>query len=518
MRKINLQKVVKEAISEGAKSVFLFPGFPPMGNKREIVRLGSIALRAEEVDDILRSTTTEWQYARFKEEKELDYGYEIGTVGRSRVCAFIRNGSTGIVIRPIPSEVPSFAALGLPEELRKFTKLMDGLVLITGPTGSGKTTTLAALLDIINQERSCHIITIEDPIEFVHAPKKSIISQREIGRDTCTFEGALKRMLREDPDVVLVGEIRDRESMKAVLEISETGHLVFSTLHTSNVVESINRMIDLFPESEKGQIRGQLAQLLKGVVSQRLMQRVDGKGFVCACEVLVVTQPVKNLIKDGKVHQIYSIISLSKKEGMMTMDDSLLTLVKQGIVDVPQVLKESSQDRTFMEKIVNAGVDENMLLGRTLIDFDREKITYQTDYRFGALRNLDASGMLIETPARLLFRQRGPAKEDFHFIIDYSVLNGEKEPFALKSFFNLSYRIAETKVQKTGYRFFLKLVADFREEIEIPKEPMELVGNNDWNTVTIPIPGIHKGKTIKYFMLFFDSDIREIFFDNIRFI
>ncbi len=518
MRKINLQKVVKDAIGEGAKSIFLFPGFPPMGNKREIVRLGSAALKPEEVEDVLRSTTTAWQYRRFKEEKELDYGYEAGTVGRSRVCAFVRNGSTGIVIRPIPSDVPSFAALGLPEGLRRFTELRDGLVLITGPTGSGKTTTLASLLDIINQERSCHIITIEDPIEFVHAPKKSIISQREIGRDTYTFEGALKRMLREDPDVVLVGEIRDRESIKAVLEISETGHLVFSTLHTSNAVESINRMIDLFPESEKGQIRGRLAQILKGVVSQRLMQRVDGRGFACACEVLVVNQPVRNLIKEGKVHQIYSIMDMSRKEGMMTMDGSLLELVKQGLVDIPQIMKESSQDKVFMEKIVDAGIEENMLLGKTLIDFDREKITYETEYRYGALANLDASGMLMDTPARLLFRQKGPVTGDFNFIIDYSVLNGKKEPFPLRSFFSLSYRIAATNVRKTGYSFFLRLVADFKEEIEIPKEPLELDAGGEWNTVTIPIPKIYKGKTIKYFMLFFDSGIREIFFDNIRFI
>lgn len=518
MRKISLQKVVKEAISEGAKSVFLFPGFPPMANKREIIQLTGPPLRAEEVENLLRETVTEWQYNRFKEEKELDYGYEIGTAGRSRICAFVRSGSTGIVIRPIPSDVPSFASLSLPETLKRFTELSDGLVLVTGPTGSGKSTTLAALLDIVNEQRVCHIVTIEDPIEFVYTPKRSIISQREIGRDTQSFEEALKRMLREDPDVVLVGEIRDKESMQAVLEIAETGHLVFSTLHTSSVTESINRIIDLFPDHEKGQVMTQLAQVLRGVVSQRLMQRIDGKGFACACEVLVVTQPVRNLIKSSKTHQIPSAMAVAKKDGMILMDDSLLALMKQGIVDVPQIIKESSQDKTFMERIADLNLEQNRFMGRTLIDFDREKIAYETDYRYGALRNLDASGILLDTPARLLFRQAGPRKDGFHFLIDYSILNGKKDSFPLNVLFSLSYRVAATNVQKPGYRLFLRVVADAKEEIDIPREHIEIMGDGEWHTVTLPVPKAHKGKTVKYLMIFFDSDIREIFFDNIRFI
>ena len=270
---------------------------------------------------------------QFEENFELDTSYSLPGKARFRVNIFMQRGSVGAVMRAIPFEIVPFDALGLPESVRAFSTLTRGLVLVTGPTGSGKSTTLASILDIINRERAEHIMTVEDPIEFLHQHKTAVVNQREVGEDTNSFAEALKRVLRQDPDVILVGEMRDLETISTALTAAETGHLVFGTLHTQDAPQSIDRVIDVFPSHQQAQVRVQLASALMGIVTQQLIPTADGKGRALAAEVLVITPAMRNLIREAKVHQIYSLMQSGGQHGMITMDQSLALLVKTGKID-----------------------------------------------------------------------------------------------------------------------------------------------------------------------------------------
>jgi twitching motility protein PilT len=516
LRNPSLQRIVEKGVSSGAKSIFLFPGFPPLANRGTLTELDASNLATTDIDDILRMTATDWQVERFSEEKELDYSYGIPRLGRFRVCAFQNLGNTALVMRLIPASVPDFDGLGLPATLREFTTLRDGLVLVTGPTGSGKSTTLAALINIINHERSCHIITLEDPIEYVYTSAKSIISQREIGRDTASFNKALRRVLREDPDVILVGEIRDRESLAAVLELAETGHLVFSSLHTSTAAQTLERLLDLFPAEERDQAKAQVAQALRGVICQKLLRTSDGKGFVAACEVLKVNFAVRNLIRENKVHQIPSVMERSAREGMVSMDRSLLDLYHKGAIDIHQTIANSSQERNILDKITaEVPARSDALTGTGALDLQRERAIYAA--QFNDLRFFDASGTLLDSPVGLLFRDQGRSTEDLHFIADYSILNGNQQPFPLGALCSISYKVIETKMTQKGYPVKLRIVESSKLAIEIPLSPVHLVGDGEWHTLTIPVGSAHSGKMVKYYMLLFDGNITEMIIGNMHF-
>ena len=267
---------------------------------------------------------------RFEREKELDFAYDLGTRARFRVNTFLQKGNIGAVFRAIPTEIPRFEDLGLPESVRSFADMPRGLVLVVGITGSGKSTTLASLLDIVNRTRTDHIVTVEDPIEFVHTHKSCLVNQREVGDDTHSFSDALKHVLRQDPDVILVGEMRDLETMSTAITAAETGHLVFATLHTQDAAQTVDRIIDAFPADQQSQIRSQLSTTLRGVMAQQLLPHASGTGRVVAAEVLVVTPAVRNLIREGKTFQIPSAIQSGGRMGMQTMDQSLAALVMSG--------------------------------------------------------------------------------------------------------------------------------------------------------------------------------------------
>jgi twitching motility protein PilT len=265
-------------------------------------------------------------------------------VGRFRVNVFFQRDSMGAVMRVIPFEVVPFGQLGLPAAVSEFAKMPRGLVLVTGPTGSGKSTSLASLIDLINIERRVHIMTVEDPIEFLHAHKTAIVNQREVGEDTQSFSKALKHVLRQDPDVIMVGEMRDLETISTAITAAETGHLVFATLHTQDAPQSVDRIIDVFPSHQQQQIRVQLAAALQGVVTQQLVPTVAGTGRVVACEVLVVTAAVRNLIREGKTHQIYSSMQAGGRYGMQTMDQSLADMVKAGKISLDAAIERCANE------------------------------------------------------------------------------------------------------------------------------------------------------------------------------
>jgi twitching motility protein PilT len=267
---------------------------------------------------------------RFEAEHELDTSHSVPGAGRFRMNVFQQRGTVAAVLRSIPHEIPNFDTLGVPASVRSFTELRRGLILVTGPTGSGKSTTLASLVDIINRTKPLHIITIEDPIEFLHNHKRAIVNQREIGQDTMSFSEALRRVLREDPDVILVGEMRDLETVSMALTAAETGHLVFATLHTQDAPQTIDRIIDVFPTNQQEQVRTMLSAALEGVVTQQLIPNADGTGRIACCEVMICTSAIRNLIRSNKTHQIYSLMQTGGQYGMHTMDQELARLVRQG--------------------------------------------------------------------------------------------------------------------------------------------------------------------------------------------
>lgn len=519
MKRISLQRTVERGIAEGAKSVFLFPGLPPLGNTGRLSRLDEYSLDKEDIEEVFRATASSWQIERFHKQREIDYSYGIEKVGRFRVCAFFSMGQMALVMRLIPPDVPRFETLNLPEVLKEFTRLRDGLVLVTGPAGNGKSTTLAALLDIINRERNCHIVTIEDPIEYIFRPRQSIISQREVGRDTLSFGEALKRTLREDPDVVMVGEIRDSESARVVLEMAETGHLVLCSMHTPNVVQTLERIYDLFPENQRNQVKTQVAQVLRGVISLRLLTRKDGRGFIPACEVMKVNSAIRNLIRADKSHEIYAIIESSGRQGMVTMDRALLELYRSELIDIQQVITYSSQNKRFLEEVTREVPKvHEVLTSGGFLNLAHESVVYASEFGGTELRYFDASGILIDSPMGLMFRDEGrKIREDAHYLADYTILNGKKPSFNLPSLFSASYKVLRTSKDKGWYDFRLRIVGSSKEVIEIPRTPMNLVADANWHTVTLPIPKIYQGVAVRYFMMLFDHDVREVVFNSIRF-
>lgn len=317
---MKLDELLKYVVENGGSDLHLSVGSPPVQRKNgELLNIAENILSEEEMNEYSKEILGE-DYLLYLEVGEIDKLYNLEGVGRYRVNIYKERGFDTIAIRVIPFSVPTLDELGLPPIIKEFTKKKDGLILITGPTGSGKSTTMAAMINEINTNQRSHIVTLEDPIEYLHSHKKSLINQREIGRDTESYNSGLRSILREDPDVILVGEIRDLETISAVLLAAETGHLVISTLHTINAYKTIDRIINYFPAEQQLRIRNQLSTVLKGIVCQRLLKKSDGSGRLAALEVLVNTPAVQNLIREGKIHQISSTMETSAKYGMQTMD------------------------------------------------------------------------------------------------------------------------------------------------------------------------------------------------------
>ncbi|MFA6093801.1 MAG: type IV pilus twitching motility protein PilT [Elusimicrobiota bacterium] len=340
---MELVEILKQAVGAGASDIHLVVGKPPMmrlnGEIQEVP--GFAILSAEDSKKLTYSVLYEEQRARFEDQWELDCSFAVRGFARFRVNVFLQKNGVEAVMRVISSQIPTPEQLRLAPSVMAFADLPRGLVLVTGPTGSGKSTTLASIMEIINQKEACNILTIEDPIEFVYESKKSIFRQREVGQNTKSFTNALRSALRQDPDVILVGELRDLETIQLAITAAETGHLCFGTLHTQDAPSTIDRIIDVFPPHQQTQIRVQLAVALQGVVSQILIPRADGQGRVAAREVMVMTPAISNLIREGKTHMIYGAIDTGVKFGMVPMDKSLAEMSRQGLITVEEALKHA---------------------------------------------------------------------------------------------------------------------------------------------------------------------------------
>ena len=351
---LSLSDLLKKLIEMGGSDLHLTTNTPPQvrvdGHLRPVE--GVRTLTSADTKSLAYSVLTDAQKHRFEEALELDFSFGVRGLSRFRANLFNQRGAVGAVFRAIPYEIKSFDDLGLPPVVSALCERPRGLILVTGPTGSGKSTTLAAMLDKINRERHEHIVTIEDPIEFLHAHKSCIVNQREVGADTRGFAEALRTALRQDPDVVLVGEMRDLETIESALRIAETGHLTFATLHTNSAASTINRIIDVFPSAQQAQIRAQLSLVLEGILCQSLIPRVDGRGRAMALEILVPNPAIRNLIREDKVHQIYSMMQTGQgKHGMQTFNQALATLYHKRLITMETAIQRSSNADELRELI-----------------------------------------------------------------------------------------------------------------------------------------------------------------------
>ena len=360
---LNLRALLQEMIEREASDLHVTAGERPKLRVDGDIVNSSVehVLTPKDTLQLAYSVLTETQKKRFEFEDELDFSFGIQNLARFRGNVFKQRGCVAMVLRMIPFSVRTFEDLGLPPVVAKLAERPRGLILVTGPTGSGKSTTLAAMIDKINKDRKGHIITVEDPIEFIHRHQNCIVNQREIGTDTKSFAAALKYALREDPDIILVGEMRDLETIAAALTIAETGHLVLATLHTNSAAEAINRIIDVFPASQQPQVRAQLAFVLEGVITQALLQKARGKGRIMCCEVMVATPAIRALIREDKIHQIYSALQSGKKFGMQTMVDSLYQLYMNRDVTREECLRVAGDGNEFLRMVGEKPLEEQAI-------------------------------------------------------------------------------------------------------------------------------------------------------------
>lgn len=349
---LNMDDLLELSVEEGASDLHLAVGLPPVLRLHgELAPLDCDVLTPEDTDRLMHEITTEEQREQVRTAGGVDFGFAFRDLARFRVSVFHQKGVCGIVLRQIPSTLLTLEQIGLPQQIGELLYRPRGLILVTGPTGSGKSTTLASMIDIINRERDCHIITVEDPIEYYHSHKKSIVSQREVGRDVPTFREALRRALRQDPDVILVGEMRDLETMEAAISAAETGHLVFATLHTTGAAATVDRVVDAFPTAQQEQVRTQLSSTLVAVISQVLMPRKEGGGRVAGFEIMIATPSIRALIRENKTFRINSDIQTGAKWGMQTLDSHLIALWRAGKISYEQLITKAQDQEEMMQQI-----------------------------------------------------------------------------------------------------------------------------------------------------------------------
>jgi twitching motility protein PilT len=353
MKMIELTKLLEKTVKLDASDLHITVGIPPtMRINGELSPYGNEKLTPADVEEYVKGILNDEQYKKYQELGEMDLSYSVQGIGRFRVNVFRQRGSSAMALRTVALQLPTLDKLDMPPVIKELTQKTRGLVLVTGPTGSGKSTTLAAMINEINNTRNGHILTLEDPVEYMHKHKKSIVNQREIGHDTKSYANALRAALREDPDVILVGEMRDLETISIAITAAETGHLVLSTLHTIGAAKTIDRIVDVFPPYQQQQIKVQLSAVVEGIISQQLLPRANGAGRVAGLEIMTATPAIRSLIREGKSHQIDSAIQTGGKYGMKTMDMSLVELFKKGTITAEEALMYSV-DRDIMTRLMS---------------------------------------------------------------------------------------------------------------------------------------------------------------------
>ncbi len=516
---MSLSKILKKGLEKGGETIFLLPNLPPCANVLgRIVPILKGSLSPKEIEAYVLPTMGELSRKRFLEDGSCDYSSSFFG-HRFRINVYLTKGELAAVFRKVPQTIRNVEELNIPKVvIETVLKIKRGLVIIAGPTGSGKSTTMAALVELLNRNRNIHIITVEDPIEYLHRPKKALISQREIGVDTISFEFALTHLLRQDPDVIVLGEARDEKSFAFALRAAETGHLVFMTMHAHDTPTAIDRIIDSFPMHKRRQIRFQISQNIVLAIGQRLLVRIDGNGRILACEVLFGTKAVRNLIREGKTHMLYTLMEGGKKENMQTLDQAISRLYEDGKIPLVFALEYTkNQARIFESRRVKLSHPERVLSPPPKIE--DKAITYKFPNRNIRISDIDSSGYVQMMHEGILYVAKSDHYQRNAWITDFSIMVGKNPPFTLKKHIIINYRIDE--LRENAHFLFMRMEIQTDSGTYIIPEDLsrsEIFHDKEWHTLVLDIPKVIEGKTVRAYLLEFSSEIKVILISSVSFI
>jgi twitching motility protein PilT len=520
--------------NKAASTLFLLVNAPPMMEVHGRIQPVSDAtqLTPQDTEELAKQMMNRFQWERFNKENSIEFSYSIPNLARYRVSVFRQCGNVGATLRFISPTVPTLAELNLPDKLESFSGLKQGLVVVTGPAGCGKSSTLAAMVALINRQRRLHVITVEDPIEFFFPHEKGIVCQRELGADTYSFAEALHRALRQDPDVIVIGEMRDLETIQAAVTAAETGHLVLATMHTSDTVQTIERMVDAFPPHQQQQVRVQVAQTLEGIISQRLVPRTDGEGRVPVVEILRVTTAIRSLIRQGKTGQIGIHLETGGAREMQTFEKAFADLYSRGVISADEVLTQVSKQKGVMDLIKSqkgriqdkdkAPAQSHTQASRVL-NIQRDLVVYRAPTQPGDEVRWGSSGSVLVTQDGLQYTYKPLSQALKEFIADYSILTGYREPFNLTENVLINYKVISTRDEGadqapklhlelfTGSKSFtLPLTAAQTGGI-----PLETDGN--WHSIVIHAPANLQGQPIKIYYIEFTGPVLRLIIGSVTF-
>ena len=522
-----IDNLLNEMVDKKAISIFLIAESPPVLNiEGRISPMDSPHLLPQDIDDILFPILTPHQRKEFEKEYVLNFSFEKLPLGRFKVSIFLQRGTTGAIFRRIPERIPNLEELNLPPVLRELTHKNSGLILVTGSSGSGKSTTLACLIDMINSNRRCHIITIEDPIEYTHTHRNSIISQREIGTDSLSFLNALKQVTRQDPDVIFIGELMDLESISTALTTAESGHLIFGTLAATDTIQALGRIIEVFPSEQQQQVRTQLSITLQGIISQQLLIRADGKGRIPAVEIMLGTLAIRNLIREANTPQIYSEIEMGQALGMHTMEQALEELCEKGLVSYEEVISSSIHQVRLSKKLEGKIMpDTSIKEGEDKpIPITRELICYKSHFEQGQESYWNSSGNIAFTIEGLKYTFNPLSSQDRCYITDFSVVSGVRDTFHLSSHIYLRYKSMDIKGEDEEPNLIHFELYTGKETIKIPytgedgmSAGIPILEDGKWHNIIFDVPQEFVGKHIRIYSIEFSNRLTSIVIGEIVF-
>jgi len=513
--KFSSLELLKQMRDKSASTMFLIVDAPPMLEVNGLIQpANDKKLMADDTEALVRELMNDFQWEKFKKEHNIEFSYDVPDLARYRVSVFRQSGCIGAALRFIPPTIPTLKQLNLPSTLAEFARLNKGLVVITGPSGAGKSSTLAALVSLINKERRVHVVTVEDPIEFFYLNEKAMITQREVGKDTYSFANALRHCLRQDPDVIVVGEMRDLETISVAITAAETGHLVLATMHTSDSVQTIERIVDAFPPFQQRQIRVQLSQALEGVIAQRLVPRSDGMGRVPAVEILRVTPAVRGLIRQGKTSQLTLMLEIGARQKMRTFEQSFAVLYSKGIISADEVLSQESRQKGLLELIKSQRTDQirarksSAFTSSSRVLSIRKDITrYRAPLRPGDESRWGSSGAIVITEEGLQYTYRPLARAVKEFISDYSILTGYRGTFNLPENILITYKVVS--LRETGDKEEVGLSMELfsgEHTFRLPRadgkeQKIKLNYDGNWHSLVIHVPKYLQGRPVKIYLI-----------------
>ncbi len=522
-----IDNLLNEMVNKNAMSLFLIAESPPVLNiEGRISPMDSAQLLPQDIDTLLSPIMTSHQKKEFEQECVINFSFDKAPLGRFKASIFRQRGTTGAILRRIPDRIPTLEELNLPPVLRELAHKNSGLVLVTGSSGSGKSTTLACLIDMLNSDKRCHIVTIEDPIEYTHIHRNSIVSQREIGTDSLSFINALKQTTRQDPDVIFIGELMDLETISTALTAAEAGHLVFGTLSATDAVQALDRIIEVFSPEQQQQVRTQLSIVLQGIISQQLLIRADGKGRIPAAEIMLGTLAIKNLIREGNTPQIYSEIEMGQAIGMQTMEQALEGLCEKGLVTYEEIIGGSVHQVRLSRKLEGKMMPDTQIKeGEDKpIPITKELIHYRSLFEQGQESYWNSSGNIAFTIEGLKWTLNPISTKERCYITDFSIVSGARDTFHLPARIYLRYKSIDIKGEGEEPNLVHFELYTGKETLKIPWTGEEghsagipILEDGKWHNIIFTVPQELVGKHIRIYSIEFSNRFTSMVIGDIVF-